>query len=130
MRREWTWRVGAQAAEHHVRWWKYQMAAALLLIPAIALEVLALSLHAIALGLMSMAIFFSIITCMVMGGVEMRRQHNASCDALNLPKGSRDVRFPTQSSFYLKICERRKMQPYPFKPKDGMQDHGSEVVHR
>ena len=130
MRREWTWRVGAQAAEHHVRAWKYQMASSAFLIPAAFLFWSGLYFHLPALLLVSIVPYLAVFTCLTMSGVELRRQHNASCDALQLPRKSRAVRFPNRNSMYLVFCQRKHLQPYPFKPRDGMQDHASEAEHR
>ena len=130
MRREWTWRVGAQAAEHYVRVGKYQIAAVTAFIPALLLFNAGLYFHSPALLLVSIAPYLAMFTCIVMSGVELRRLHNISCDALQLPRKSRAVRFPGRNSMYLVFCRRYHLQPYPFKPRDGMQDHASEAEHR
>lgn len=120
MRREWTWRIGAEAAEHHVRWWKYRTAIPLLVIMGVAL--IGFGFHEQNLRwLIAVAVvpYLGGFLCLALSSVELSRQSKAACEALGLPVASRaarrTVRFPAARSAYLRSCERHGLQPYPFK---------------
>jgi hypothetical protein len=117
---EWEHRIGAVAADHRTRWYRWLARASLAAGFFFALVIIGRVTHKPDVVLVAVVPGAAWGVSMALAFTELRKMRSEICTALGFPQGTRDCEPPRNPEAYLRWCEKKGLEPWPFREGAGV----------